>query len=197
MRKRRFAILAAVVLASGSARAGESLRGAPGPAPSTAAAVAAPGLGKADWKTLWMNPRSAAFFTPATAKRGPLAGRAWITEVFAGPTALAELRGVGVVQTLYVTDCANNTITSMQLAAWSPEGKPLYSAVNPSPTPRSVQPGTTQALLRDLLCGRPVDLASDPLIPGDVVHLRDIYATQRAFAALPGKPSAQEPARRR
>jgi hypothetical protein len=160
----------------------------PRPVPATASAsVRPPGLGSGEWKVLYLNPRSAAFFTDATLRRGSPVGRGWITEVFAEPSTLGELKGVGVLQVLYVADCTTNALSLHQLAGWGPDRKPLYSAANPSPTAKRVQPGTTQALELNLLCGRPVELVTDQTIPGDVAHLQDVYATQRAFARLPNK----------
>jgi hypothetical protein len=167
----------------------QALAPSPRPVPATASAsVKAPGLGAAEWKVLYLNPRSAGFFTDATVRRGPPMGRAWITEVFAEPTTLGELKGVGVLQVLFVADCAGNTLSMHQLAAWSPDRKPLYSAANPSLKGTRPQPGTVQALELNLLCGRQVGLVTDQTIPGDVAQLQDVYATQRAFARLPAKP---------
>jgi hypothetical protein len=167
----------------------QALAPSPRPVPATASAsVKAPGLGAAEWKVLYLNPRSAGFFTDATVRRGPPMGRAWITEVFAGPTTLGELKGIGVLQVLFVADCAGNTLGMHQLAAWSPDRRPLYAAANPSPKATRPQPGTVQALELNLLCGRQVELVTDQAIAGDVAQLQDVYATQRAFARLPAKP---------
>jgi hypothetical protein len=138
--------------------------------------VQAPGLGEAERKVLYANPRSAEFFTPAAVKRGPPAGRAWFTEVFANPITLGELRGVGVIQTLYVADCARGTMTASYLAAYSPQGRSLLSGANPSPTADRPGAGTTRELEFKLLCGRPYEALSDELLPLDLQGMQNVYA---------------------
>lgn len=144
-------------------------------APAASAGLRPPGLGEAERKVLYLNPRSAAFFTPATLTRGPPTGRAWFTEVFAKPITLGELTGVGVTQSLDIADCTRGAITTSYLAAYSPEGRLLFSEANPQPTGARPGPGTTRELQFKLLCARPLELYSDELIPMDLQRMQDIY----------------------
>lgn len=159
------------------------------------AAVAAPGLGRANWKIIALNPVVMTIYAPATVTRGNGTGQAWFTEIYPKPKSLGEVAGVNTAQYLWVADCARNTWRGMQVATYDAQDRLIYSGANPNAQPQAPVSGSIGQLEFNILCGRPVTLFDAESIEHTVPGMREIYATFRAFESLgPAGSGAVAPA---
>lgn len=159
------------------------------PAPRTAVtpgrpAETAPGLGRASWKIIALNPVVMTIYTPATVTRGNGTGQAWFTDIYPQPKSLGEVAGVATVQYLYVADCVRNTWRGVQMATYDAHDRLIYSGADPNAQPKAPVSGSIGQLEFNILCGRPVTLFDSDSIENTVPFMREIYATFRAFESL-------------
>ena len=142
--------------------------------------IHAPGLGEAAWKVLYLNPRSAVYFTPGSFRRSGAKVQGWFTEIFAEPQNGGPIKGVTISQVLEEGDCAAGTMRPLAGALYATDGR-LLGAFSEAGEVIATPPGSINRLEIDLLCGRRAQLDRDEPLEMTVRELQEVYATQLAL----------------
>jgi hypothetical protein len=153
---------------------------APQAAPTLARpAVAAPGLGRANWIIISDDEDSMLIYAPATVRRGQDSGKAWFTRIFAQPQTIDGKSGVVTLQFLQAANCKHDSLGLLQASAYGADGRVVFASVFDNPAYTHTEDGSPRRTRVDIICGRPTKLPGLSSFNFDVAGMRKVYQSLR------------------